>query len=150
MIQLHPVTHGPRKNRYCGPAALSALTGLPTDTTSELLRRVTGKRAITGVGDEVMIKTLHRLGFVLTRADRYERSRPTLAAWLEGDRMKRPASNTYLVSAGNHWQVIQGDLYVCGQSLSITTVDNKFRVKRRARVRATYIVRQATPEGMAK
>lgn len=143
MIQLHPVSHGPRGNRFCGPSALSAITGLPTDSTAQMLRMTTGRRQITGVGIVPMIKVLHGCGFLVTKAHDFTgpgRRRPTLAEWLDWE--ERDVEEAYLVIAGNHWQVIKGDEYVCGLSTSVTSVTNRFRVKRRARVSTTYSVRR--------
>ena len=60
MIALHDVRRerGRRSNRFCGAAALSALTGLDTADTAAILREVTGRARIMGTYDGQMRKAL--------------------------------------------------------------------------------------------
>jgi hypothetical protein len=138
-MKLHPVLHGPKRNRFCGPSALSAITGLPTDDTARMLRELSGRRSITGTSDAEMFRVLQHLGFNAVRVPARDPDRPkvtqTLASWLK--LTPRPEGVVYLVSAGNHWQVISGRRYVCGVVKEIVSVRDK-RVKRRARVRGAW------------
>lgn len=139
-MKLHPVTHGPRKNRFCGPAALSAISGKLTDVTAKTLRDVSGRRSITGTTQNEMWCAAEALGFRLIPSSLSPRG-VTLAEWLR--RVERPEGRLFLVSAGNHWVVISGRRFVCGRTGEI--VDFKHpKVKRRARVKATFIVVEAS------
>ncbi len=137
-ITLRPVNHsGPRKNRYCGPSALSALTGLSTGDTAALLRKVSGKRSIKGTHTRHMKVALEWLGYRTGCDFDYEhlpaRGRPTLLRWAKG----RPdKSATYLLSVGHHWAVVQGRRYVCGIIGSIVPI--KESPKKRAKVKAAW------------
>ena len=57
------VTHANgRHNSYCGPAAISSLTGMTAEDGASLLRKVTGKRSIKGTPSWGMIKAFRELG----------------------------------------------------------------------------------------
>lgn len=49
-------------NQFCGPAVLSILTGLDTDTCAEAITEVNGKHKITGVNSHDLIKAGNNLG----------------------------------------------------------------------------------------
>ena len=50
-------------NRFCVPAALSALTGLHVDRITELLKEEIGDQPIEGILYPLALKILNRLGF---------------------------------------------------------------------------------------
>lgn len=84
-------------NRYCGPAALSALARIDTREAARVLREVSGKAKICGVAERYMVAALARLGFLvehhpITRDD--DGKLPTLAAWSKRGRSRLP----YLVT----------------------------------------------------
>lgn len=139
-IKLHPVNHsGVRKNRYCGPSALSAITGLDTGETVALLRKVSGKASIKGTHNRWMMFALAKLGYMVTPVDDYDfvsaKECPTLHRWAK----KREAGNgVYLVEVGHHWAVVQGRRYVCGMTGSIVPL--KDSPKKKAKVRNTYLI----------
>lgn len=134
----HPKSGG---NRFCGPAALSILTGIDTGQAAALLREVSGARAIMGTYSSHMIKALVKLGYSINSAYSFW-EKPTLAAWLRDTRKDR-GTGVYLVSAGHHWQVVQGRRYCCGIVGDVISIRDD-RVKRRARVRAAYEVVRIT------
>lgn len=47
------------ENQYCGPSALSAITGLGTDECASMLSRITGRAKIVGIGITDMLQALH-------------------------------------------------------------------------------------------
>jgi hypothetical protein len=140
-MNLHPIKHGPKGNRYCGPCALAAISNRQTDYAAKLLRKITGKRSITGTSHWAVHRALHEMGFGVRKVT-YHQARPTkdrmsLAAWLKIT--PRPAGKVFLLDAGNHWQVISGRRYVCGRIGEIVSIRDK-RVKRRAKVEAAWEV----------
>lgn len=141
---MHPVTHGKTKNRFCGPAAISIITGIDTGTAAALMRLKTGRRQITGASHWELEKVLQSLGFFTTSVFDCPlvKKRPTLASWLKTSVADRTAGKMFLVSAGHHWQVVSGRRYCCGITGEIVSVRSD-RVKRRARVRAVYEVVRA-------
>jgi hypothetical protein len=133
----HPKTGG---NRYCGPAVISALTGLDTGETAALLRHVTGKRSIKGTSHWSVRRALALCG-IDTLPNARGDFRPTLARW---HRWAREAGlftgdAVWLIVAGNHWQAVTARRYVCGRIGKIVSIRDE-RVKRRARVDAAYRV----------
>ena len=172
-LTINAVNHGTRvadKNRYCGPAAISAVTGMTTAEAAKLLRVVSGARSIKGTDSALMRDALRECGIKMGEDIRAARPGDslrvpaqvypsiegdytfsaycfeTLARWLSTTRLileanrwpwQEFAQRVFLVVAGNHWQLIQGDKYVCGLPGEVVSVTDK-RVKRRARVTEVY------------
>ena len=141
-MKIYPVSHGPRRNRYCGPAALSIMTGRTTDECAANIRHLTGRRAVmmTDIGELVAVAA--GMGVMLFHRHSFPNRgcpgrRPTLAAWLRESRNVRTAGRVYLVLAGRHWQVITGRRYCCCLTKEIVSIRDK-RVRRRARVEMVY------------
>lgn len=57
------VTRSPNSNRFCIPAALSALTGLHVDKVIELIKEEIGEQPIAGILYPLALKILKQLGF---------------------------------------------------------------------------------------
>lgn len=138
MHTLHkPVRNG---NRFCGPAAISAITSLGTSEAAAVLRAVSGKRAIKGVGYSDMRNALRNLNWRTIPLYEAERGKGiTLAAWLRQSKQLRTTGRLFLIAAGWHWQVISGRRYTCGRIGEIVSIRDE-RVKRRARVARVYEV----------
>lgn len=138
-MKIHQVKDGNSsgdKNRFCGPSAISILTGMSTGEAARLLRSVSGRRQIKGTGNSLMYKGLAKCG--LRMAHLPIRLRPmTLAQWLKLTVGERTPGRVFLVSAGNHWQIITGRRYACGRIREIVSIRDK-RVKRRCRVEDVY------------
>lgn len=137
-----PVIHGgSRHNRYCGPAVLSIVAGIPTDYAAGVIRSVTGQRQVTGTSDLDLSRALFRLGFYLQPLDHFQepKDRPTLATWLRDRKALRTAGRVFVLAAGSHWQVISGRRYACGLTGEVVSVKDP-QVKRRARVRRAFEV----------
>ena len=48
-MKIKPVTHiSTDRNRYCGPAVISAVTGMNSGEAARLIRSVSGQRAVRG------------------------------------------------------------------------------------------------------
>lgn len=131
MIKLHPINRSGKDNRYCGPAVVSFLTGLNTADISKMMRANSGRKFITGSNMEEFEFILYKHGIRVYSVD--VEGKPTLAAWSK----TRDRKTTYIVGAGNHWQIIQGNKYACGRIGEICSIKDE-RVKRRARVTEVY------------
>ena len=145
-MKIHTVTHGPRGNRFCGPAALSALTGKATTETAAMLRHVSGRRQITGTTTGEMADALDQFNYGILRVyddTRAVKERMTLTGWLRLTQADRVAGRVYLVEAGNHWMVISGRRYVDSITEDIVSIKDK-QVMRRARVRAAFEIERKT------
>lgn len=68
--KLRPVRHGGpltsgggKANRFCGPCAVSAITGMPTGETAQIMRRYHGRRSMTGARPAELLFALESLGY---------------------------------------------------------------------------------------
>lgn len=97
---------------FCGPAALSAITGNTVEECCAMIRKLCYKRSVKGMTDCHMIRVLTAFGYTATQLfyAGYERrkQRPTMAAWLKAFRGKRDFDDKLLMAAGHHYVVIQG------------------------------------------
>ena len=129
-IKLHK-PHG--RNRWCGPGAISILTGCSTDDASRLIRTVSGKRSTTRMSVSDMITVLEAFGFSLYRDEDYRHldasKRPTLNQWFNRKQVK--PWQTFLVDAGHHFQIVQGDLYTDNIVKDLIAFEDMDRGKRR-------------------
>lgn len=130
-------------NRFCGPAVVSALTGLTTGEAAAEIRKATGKRCVMGTASWELRHTLDALGFQTLPLPLVlpNNRNPTLAAWLRRNKALRTEGRVFLLNAGRHWLLISGRRYVCGITVEIVSVRDK-RVKRRARVRSAWEVKK--------
>lgn len=140
-MHIRSVNRKPRGNRYCGPAAISAVTGKDTDEAAALIRSVTGQRAVIGTSKWGLLRALNKCGIAAAGVDmfaqRANKDRPTLAAYLKTIQHRRQAGRVYLISAGHHWQLVEGRRFVCAITEEVVSVRDK-RVRRRGRVEACW------------
>ncbi len=139
-ITLHPHRGS---NRWCGPGAIAILTGVTTDDASRMIRAITGKRSCTGTSTCIIRNVLRKCGIDSNRVEHYGGGRkPTLNQWVESGRSQ---GGTFLVVAGNHFQIITGDLFVDNQVKELTAFEDLKKGKRR-RVEETF--RLHCPDGV--
>ena len=168
MLTLNSVNHGTTKrdkNRFCGPAVISALTGITTAEAARRIREHTGRRQITGTwGDEIK-PVFADLGVQMTPAridaDGYLRldllvemldvkarrrhhadqrgTGMTFAAWLKATEGERSDGQVFLLASGHHWVLVQRDSFVCGRTGEVVGFDHP-KVKRRARVASFWMM----------
>ena len=143
-LKIKSVNHGETKsdrNRYCGPAVISAITGMTTGEAARLIRHSSGRRAVMGTSvlevtdalEMCGVKSKYQpFGMKLNRS-----TGPTLAGWLKATVKERTADRVFLIVAGWHWQLVQGRRIVCGILGEPASIRDK-RVKRRARVANVY------------
>lgn len=137
-VILNKVNNGTAKahrNRYCGPAVISSLTGMTTAEAARLLRHVSGKRSITGVSTLHLLQALKMCGIHITNKTFDLKTKPTLARFLDSGDLWPCV--THLIVAGNHFQLVRDQQYVCGKTVDVVTVRNE-NVKRRARVKQVF------------
>ena len=95
-MNIYPVTHGKGdKNRFCGPAAVSILTGMNTGEAARLIRHVTGKTLVAGTLGHHIDKALRRCNLYIDMVANYGyrevKLRPTLSQWLKDTQTMRTA-----------------------------------------------------------
>ena len=127
-------------NRYCGPAALSIVTGINTAEAAALIRKTSNVRSVKGTSISQMTRAYNALGYHLTSAAKVNpndrKSNPTLAAWLKETASTR-GDNVYLIAAGHHWQIVQGRRFCCSQTQQPVSLKHD-KVKRRARITGVW------------
>lgn len=137
------------KNKWCGPAVVSFITGLTTDEAAALYRQQNPGRRAMGMSSVAVRRMLRSCGYDTVPITRFAQdSRPTLAQWLRDTKDMRTAGRVFLLIAGNHWQIITGYRYACGIVGEIVSVRHP-KVKRRARVSEVYEV-TLTPDAAAR
>jgi hypothetical protein len=103
MFDVTHVSSGHR-NRYCGPAALSALTGITAEDAARLLRKVTGKRSIKGCPTWGVVNALKEMGLEVKRV----RGAKTVGKW------RKPAGRYLVVVGGRtngHFIAVEGSKF---------------------------------------
>jgi hypothetical protein len=97
-------------NRYCGPAALSIITGMDTGRCAKFFRKISGKRAIRGLHHHHMLKGLALLGYEAHTCVILPKQ--NLLQWAKENCMI--LEPLYLLSVGHHYALVQKDQYCCG------------------------------------
>ena len=154
-LKIKPVNHGTTKsdrNRYCGAAVVSSITGMTTGEAARLVRHLSGVRSVKGTTIRQIRDAFNACGVQFNRFEpvkfgmRFNRTNGvTLTGWLRGTVKYRNAERVFLVVAGQHWQLVQGRRYVCGLTKEIVSIKDK-KVKRRARV--SYVYELTAPDGI--
>lgn len=123
-MQLYEIQN--KGNRYCGPAVISALAGITTVEAAALIRQHSQgeRRAIKGTSTQEVRRALDALGFRMsgmTYSASVEASRRSvnLARWAKDC---AHSDDVYLISAGNHWQLVQGRYAICGKTKNFVLV----------------------------
>ncbi len=149
-VKMGPVKAGKTKadnNRYCGPAVISSLTGCTTGEAAYLIRKINRRKQVTGTDDQELFRVLRTFNITAyCEMNVTGKDRPTLAAWLKQTHGKR-GGKTFLIIAGNHWQLVSGNKYVCGITRQIVDLKHE-KVKRRARVTKVWEIKMRA--GMTK
>jgi hypothetical protein len=143
-VKLFPVRG---RNTYCGPAVVSALTGLRTEDTARLLRAVSGESRAVGITPPVLLQALQALKF---HVERYQvipfEARPYplgdwLAtapvidgAWLIATDSSRPKYR------GGHWQVVAGGELACSYYRDPVLIGDLRKRHRRQSLLAVWFV----------
>lgn len=166
-MKIHKVTHddtlvGPDGQRqgWCGPAAISAITGRTAECAAAWINHSARRRQplhykVRGTWAWEVRMALECLGYTmrnqvvpkgeLRRIGRGTSRRPTFAQWMRSK--ARDRSKMYLVAAGEHWMVVKGTKVVCSaQPDGVTTGKSR---KRRCLVTEVYLV-EKTETGTAQ
>lgn len=126
---------------WCGPSAVSALTGQPQEHVSQWIAKRRGKgtaRGVRGTSTGEVRSALAHTGLHTKRLESYEKGdRPTLAAWLK-QRGPEVRKATCLIEVGDHWIVVKGRKLV--DNHHPTPVFIKQAKGRRARVKKVWLV----------
>tara|TARA_R110000824_G_scaffold147723_2_gene317242 strand:+ start:280 stop:951 length:672 start_codon:yes stop_codon:yes gene_type:complete len=142
--QINPVHY--TSNKFCGPAALSAITGMDTATAAREIRSRSGQGIVKGSAPRHVLAVLASLGY---------HSKEVFHCYHGGDFREWAAETAeergdqvYLLVAGNHFRVVQGDKYVCGLTRAIVDIKDA-PVSARCNAKTTEIYRITKREEVA-
>lgn len=100
------VVNPPKRNTcWCGPAAISIITGCGYDDAIARLKLDLGKPVVKGVPQSSMRRVLNAMGYSV--APRTVENEPTLAGWLS-TRQESDLDKTFLVTVTGHYIVVKG------------------------------------------
>lgn len=120
------------KNRYCGPAAISAIFNIPTHQASKMVREVTGNPYVKGIYNSELIKALTNNGIEVVKFE--TPLRPTLSKAVS---LLEPGA--YIVNVTRH--------YLAVDTQSWQWADNKYKKPRslddlaKPRSRVHYVIK---------
>lgn len=147
-MKIHPVNHAKGDiNRYCGPSAISIVTGMASGEAARLIRATSQAKQVQGTSDWQMKVALAKCGITMRAVNVKPQpakiirgkteTRPTLTQWYRDTQALRSSGRVFLVSAGYHWQIITGRRFCCGRVKAIVSITAK-GTNRRARVDGVY------------
>jgi len=129
---LHPVNHNLKTICWCGPAALSAVTGHSTAVIVAALKEMTGRRIIKAMYPMDLVRYLRHAGYLAGITYEYGAGdRPTLAAWIR-DRKQRPWTERHIVMVTGHFVALSPRLFADNKNR--TPIPHKQAPHRRSRV----------------
>ena len=132
---------GRKRRSYCGPWALMAITGRPYADIRARINRVRFRppnSPVRGTYPSELADVLRGMRYrVSDHFSPLPGHAPTLAALLR-DRTSREKGQIWLTAAGNHWEVVCGDMATCALLNGWTTTDRM--KKRRGRVARVLVV----------
>jgi len=131
------------RNRFCGPAALSAILGISCENAALRIREKSGKRSCMGTWAPELRVVLRDFGLDFVSEEEIGRViRPTFAQWLKA-RSEADRCRLYMIAAGHHWIVVKGGLIV--DSMQGMTIESESQHKRK-RVAEVYEIRDTRPD----
>jgi hypothetical protein len=131
-MKIHDVTKG--KNRFCGPAAISAITGRPVDEVVDAFHALFPGKKVMGTHSWELTRVLDHYGLTV-RPARLP-AKVTLARWLRDNKGNRTPGRVFLLASARHWVVVSGRRIVCGKVMQIMSVRDY--PHRRGRVTEVY------------
>lgn len=134
-MKLHPIRHTNASNLWCGPAAISAVTGYDTRSVHQCIRELNGLKQVTGLNNRDLVIVLQALGCKV-RAYRLP-SRVTLAYWLKTN-AEVFSRNPVIVNLTGHYVTVMGRKFIDNHTDG--PVFLKAAPHRRARVKGYFII----------
>jgi hypothetical protein len=146
--KLHPIKHDLPGTLWCGPAALSAVTGEPTSRIHDIIKKIRGNnRPVKGVTNSELVKTAFVLGYTLEPIhDYFEEWRkapcgscpiqfkPTLARFVR--QRRKELHDPVVINVTGHYVVVHGRTFVDNNVAG--PVPLKKAPRRRCRVKKAF------------
>jgi hypothetical protein len=143
-MRIHDVKRG--KNRFCGPAALSSITGRPVDEIVATFHACYPGKKVMGTHAWELHKVLEQ--YALYMVGTTVGAKWTLARWLREMKKHRTPGKVFLIIAGRHWMVVSGRRIVCGKVKTVMSV--REYPHRRARVTGAWMIGGKVRAGVPK
>lgn len=148
-MNLRPVNN--TGNGYCGPAAVSIITGLGTAEAASLMRAHSGATFIKSASYGEVFAAFRALGCVVEEATdllpaghwaRNRKDQLTFLQWIRSTRGKR-GNDMLLVADSSHYRVVRGTAYNCSMTKEPVHVADAPR--QRSRIERVWRVRKVGP-----
>lgn len=157
MSKLHAIKHDLRTTLWCGPAALSTITGKATSHVHEAIRQSKNPayyhKPIKGVSNGILVKAAQMLGCEIFEHFNYARERcnatrfgvaapkwqpPTLARFCREHR-ELLRKETLIINVTGHYVVVSGRSFIDNHTKQVVPLSKA--PHRRCRVQASFVVR---------
>lgn len=130
-MKIHNI-HG--KQLWCGPSAISAITGYSSDDAARVIRHHSGKRFVKGAAQRHVVAALRDFGVQCELLyDAPKGKGQTFAQWRKNSVADRKNGVVFLLVSGWHYQVVCGRKATCGRLRDIVSIRDK-SLKQRSRV----------------
>lgn len=140
-IKLQAVQKDIKTIAWCGPSAISAVTGKPLSEVVRALKDITGRQQIKGLSGLALCKGLRHFGVDAFCTEEFGKgTRPTLATWLR-EAKRRGWTGPSIVNVTGHYVVVDARRFVDNRQQ--TPVPHKQARGRRARVVLVFALRRA-------
>ncbi|MFM1815824.1 MAG: hypothetical protein RLZ98_2519 [Pseudomonadota bacterium] len=125
-----------RRKTWCGPTAVSAITGIDPAEVHRVIQHSRGGKAVMGTYPHELELALNHFGYRLVWVEDRSADPPTLATW---ERERADMEAAYIVMVTGHWVAVRGrwfcDTFTRGEPVPI-----KKAPRRRKRVQHVYKV----------
>jgi hypothetical protein len=131
---LHTPNYDVHTRAFCGPTAISTITGLPISVIRDAIRKHVGTKsngdakAIMGVSNEVLVATMRDLGWkvtIETQTDNQVNRRDPFRLW-DFIQLAQQYPGKYIVNVTGHYYAVDGD-EICDTFTKIPMELNKFK-----------------------
>ena len=124
-------------NKYCGPYAIAAVTGVSTDMAATAIRHHSGQTRVRGASVLSVSRAFSDFGIRCIAKPEY--CRLTFNQYLKASVKDRKSGVVFLVVTTTHYQLVSGRKMTCAILRDVVSIRAKgLGIKRRARVECVY------------
>ena len=134
-LKIRDVVRDSGSNIYCGPSAFSVITGLDTTISARILANFDSDISVKGCYERTLRSAIRNYGLDIKKV---KNTPEKLGAFIK--QRKVGDKNFYLISARHHFQIIQGNRYVCGQAKKVASIFKNKWLEWGADLKSVYII----------
>jgi hypothetical protein len=112
------VKYGSGGSKYCGPAAVSIITGCDTKQASIVIRSIYGRQRVKGTWPREVVRTLETFGCVVTKVDKRLKTASFSGVTTHHLLVVKTKGNTY------HWVVVKDGKYCCSCYPTVRSIEH--------------------------